>query len=132
MDWQTILLSAVSIVLTALVTWASERAIAYLNTKIKNAKYAQYLSDAVTIVTKSVKATYQTYVESLKDQNMFTEEAQKEALKRATNSAKSQMSQDLQSFISSNFGDIESWIKEAVESSLYDLKNTPAKSENAE
>ena len=123
MDWQTTLLSIVSIVLTALVTWASERLISYLNTKITNAKYANYLTDAVEIVTRAVKSTYQTYVEALKDKNIFTEEAQKEALTRATNLAMSQLSQELQTFITTNFGDLEGWIQNVIESSLYDLKN---------
>lgn len=125
MDWQTVLLSVLSIVLTALVTWASERLISYLNTKITNTKYAKYLTDAVDIVTGAVKSTYQTYVEALKDKNMFTEEAQKEALTRATNMALSQLSQELQTFITTNFGDLEGWIQNAIESSLYDLKNKP-------
>lgn len=125
MDWQTVLLSIVSIVLTALVTWASERLISYLNTKISNAKYAKYLTDSVTIVMGAVKSTYQTYVEALKDKDMFTEEAQKEALTRATTLAMSQLSQELQTFITTNFGDLEGWIQNAIESSLYDLKNKP-------
>ena len=125
MDWQTVLLSVVSIVLTALVTWASERLISYLNTKISNAKYAKYLTDSVTIVMGAVKSTYQTYVEALKEKDMFTEEAQKEALTRATTLAMSQLSQELQTFITTNFGDLEGWIQNAIESSLYDLKNKP-------
>lgn len=127
MDWQAILLSVVSIVLTALVTWLSERLIAYLNTKISNTKYAKYLGDSVAIVTSAVKSTYQTYVEALKNKNMFTEDAQKEALNRAKNTALTQLSQDLKTFISTNFGDLETWIQETVESSLYDLKNQSKK-----
>lgn len=127
MDWQAILLSVVSIVLTALVTWLSERLIAYLNTKISNTKYAKYLGDSVAIVTNAVKSTYQTYVEALKNKNMFTEDAQKEALNRAKNTALTQLSQDLKTFISTNFGDLETWIQETVESSLYDLKNQSKK-----
>lgn len=127
MDWQTILLSVVSIVLTALVTWLSERLIAYLNTKISNAKYAKYLGDAVSIVTDAVKSTYQTYVEALKNENMFTEDAQKKALNRAKNAALSQLSQDLKVFIGTTFGDLETWIQETIESSLYDLKNQSKK-----
>lgn len=127
MDWQAILLSVVSIVLTALVTWLSERLITYLNTKISNTKYAKYLGDSVAIVTSAVKSTYQTYVEALKNKNMFTEDAQKEALNRAKNTALTQLSQDLKTFISTNFGDLEAWIQETVESSLYDLKNQSKK-----
>ncbi len=130
MDWQTLLLSALSIVLTALVTWLSERLITYLNTKITNTKYAKHLTDAVSIVMGAVKSTYQTYVEELKDKNMFTKEAQKEALNRAKDIALAQLSQELKTFIETNFGDLEKWIQEAVESSLYDLKNKADKAES--
>ncbi len=113
--------------LTTLVTWLSERLIAFLNTKISNVKYAKCLGDSVSIVISAVKSTYQTYVQALKDKNMFTEDAQKEALNRAKNIALTQLSQDLKLFITTNFGDIETWIQETVESSLYDLKNQSKK-----
>ena len=41
MDIQTILLSALSIIVTALVTWLSERLISWINAKVKNTKYAK-------------------------------------------------------------------------------------------
>ena len=125
MDWQSLLLSLLSVVLTALVGWLSERLISLINAKISNTKYAQYLKDALDIVTRAVKATYQTYVEALKNQNMFTEEAQKEALTRAKNMVLTQLSKDSQSFIESNFGNVETWIQESIEAVLYDLKNKP-------
>ena len=106
MDWQSLLLSLLSVVLTALVGWLSERLISLINAKISNTKYAQYLKDTLDIVTRAVKATYQTYVEALKNQNMFTEEAQKEALTRAKNMVLTQLSKDSQSFIESNFGNV--------------------------
>ncbi len=123
MDWQTILLSVVSIVLTALFTWLSERLISWINAKLKNTKYAKYLTDAVDVITRAVKATYQTYVEALKNKDMFTEEAQIEALNKAKDMALSQLSQDTKDYIQTNFGDVETWIKSTVESILYDLKN---------
>ena len=125
MDWQSLLLSLLSVVLTALVGWLSERLISLINAKISNTKYAQYLKDTLDIVTRAVKATYQTYVEALKNQNMFTEEAQKEALTRAKNMVLTQLSKDSQSFIESNFGNVETWIQESIEAVLYDLKNKP-------
>lgn len=125
MDWQSLLLSLLSVVLTALVGWLSERLISLINAKISNTKYAQYLKDALDIVTRAVKATYQTYVEALKNQNMFTEEAQKEALTRAKNMVLTQLSKDSQNFIESNFGNVEMWIQESIEAVLYDLKNKP-------
>lgn len=122
MDWQSIILSALSIIITALITWASERAISYLNTKISNTKHAKYLEDIVLIITNAVKNTYQTYVEALKNKDMFTEAAQKEALEKAKNMAISRMTEDMIIFIKDNYGEVEGWIQESIESVLYDLK----------
>lgn len=126
MNWQTILLSVISIVLTALVSWGAERLIALINTKLANSKFAKYLTSAVDVVTRSVKATYQTYVESLKDKNMFTPEAQKEALLKAGEMALAQLTEDLKKWIETNFGDVKTWITNTIESVIYDLKNKPA------
>ena len=123
MDWQNILLSIVSIVLTALVSWLTQRLITWINNKISNSKNAKYMTDAIEIVVRSVKVTYQTYVQALKDKNIFDKAAQKEALTRAKNMALSQLSQDVKSYIESNFGDIESWVNNVIESTIYDLKN---------
>ena len=126
MNWQTILLSVISIVLTALVSWGAERLIALINTKLANSKIAKYLTSAVDVVTRSVKATYQTYVESLKDKNMFTPEAQKEALLKAGEMALAQLTEDSKKWIETNFGDVKTWITNTIESVIYDLKNKPA------
>lgn len=47
-----------------------------------SSKYAKYLTSIVDVITRAVKTTYQTYVETLKNKDMFTAEAQKEALSR--------------------------------------------------
>lgn len=124
MNLQTILLSALSVVITALVTWGTERLIAFINTKLKNTKHTKYLTDAVDVISRSVKTTYQTYVEGLKNKNMFTKEAQNEALSKARDIALSQLSTDVKSFVEVNFGDVEKWIESTIESVIYDLKNT--------
>ena len=129
MDWQSIVLSVIGIVLTALVSWATERLIALINSKISNAKYAKYLTDAVDVVTRAVKTTYQTYVEALKKDpgNAFTAEAQKEALAKACELVREQLGADVQKYIEENFGGFEQWMKNAIESVIYDLKNTYGK-----
>lgn len=123
MNIQTILLSALGIIITTLVTWGTERLIALINSKLKNTKYAKYLTDAVGIVSRAVKTTYQTYVEALKDKNAFTGEAQLEALSKAKDIAMAQLSGEMKEFIESNFGDIEKWLTSTIESVIYDLKN---------
>lgn len=123
MNIQTILLSALGIIITTLVTWGTERLIALINSKLKNTKYAKYLTDAVGIVSRAVKTTYQTYVEALKDKNAFTGGAQLEALSKAKDIAMAQLSGEMKEFIESNFGDIEKWLTSTIESVIYDLKN---------
>lgn len=125
MNIQTILLSALGIIITTLVTWGTERLIALINSKLKNTKYAKYLTDAVGIVSRAVKTTYQTYVEALKDKNAFTGDAQLEALNKAKDIAMAQLSGEMKEFIESNFGDIEKWLTSTIESVIYDLKNKP-------
>ena len=109
MNWQPIVLSVIGIVLTALVSWATERLIALINSKISNTKYAKYLTDAVEVVTRAVKTTYQTYVETLKKDptNAFTADAQKEALGKACDLVREQLSGDIQDYIEKNFGGFE-------------------------
>lgn len=125
MNIQTILLSALGIIITTLVTWGTERLIALINSKLKNTKYAKYLTDAVGIVSRAVKTTYQTYVEALKDKNAFTGDAQLEALNKAKDIAMAQLSGEMKEFIESNFGDVEKWLTSTIESVIYDLKNKP-------
>ena len=125
MNWQAILLSIISIVLTALVSWGAERLIALINSKLANSKYAKYLTSIVDVVTRAVKTTYQTYVETLKDKNMFTADAQKEALSKAGEMALAQLTDDSKKWIQTNFGDVKTWIANTIVS-VYDLKNKPA------
>ena len=126
MNWQAILLSIISIVLTALVSWGAERLIALINSKLANTKYAKYLTSVVDIITRAVKTTYQTYVEALKDKNMFTPDAQKEALSKAGEMALAQLSDDSKKWIETNFGDVKKWVANTIESVIYDLKNKPS------
>lgn len=131
MDFQAILLSAISVVLTALISWGAERLIAFINSKIKNVKSAKYLTDAVEAVTRAVKSTYQTYVQALKGKDAFTSEAQAEAFEKAKDMALKQLSAETKKFISNNFGDMDIWMQGVIESVIYDLKNKYKKKEEA-
>ena len=106
----------------ALISWLTERLIAYINGKIKSDKLKRFLSGAVDIVADSVKATYQTYVESLKKEGAFTEEAQKQALEDAKSKIRLGMSVSMKQYIEENVGDFEVWMDTTIHSVLYDLK----------
>ena len=117
------LLPAIGLLLSGLGTWLATVIINWLNSKIKNKEVAAMLTLIVNIVSNAVKATYQTYVENIKGTEAWTPEAQKEALNRALTIARSQLSADARKFIEEQFGDVDSYLLELIESILYDLKN---------
>lgn len=130
MDWQSIIIKIVSALLAALGAWVLAKVKDLITTKTKNEKARKLLTDATTVVANAVKATYQTYVEAIKGTNAWTKDAQEEALSLAVTSARMQLSADVEKYINENFGDVENWVKEQIESTLYDLKNKPAEAQN--
>ena len=118
-----VLLSVLGVILTGLATWATTALTAWLNAKVKDKKLAKFLSDLSAIVITSVKTVYQTYVEALKDKNVFNKEAQKTALDEALKLIKTQLTPELIQYIEDNFGDVDSWLKSQIESTIYSLKS---------
>lgn len=122
-DIQTILLTALGTALTGLLTWVVSLFTSWLGTKIKNKKFVDYVNQILSITTAAVQATYQSYVESLKGTNMWTKEAQQKALEMALTTIKKELSTELLDFINKNFGDINEYLTNLIESVLYKLKN---------
>ena len=123
MNFQDILFSALGTLITGLLTWGATVLIQWLNTKIKNRELAAF-AEMITIVTSNaVKATYQTYVESLKGTDAWTEEAQEKALKDALSTILSELSEGAIKYIQDNHGDVQTYLTTLIHSILYDLKN---------
>ena len=122
MDWKTILFSALSIIVTGLATWAVTALQSWLNEKLKDKKYAGFVSAAFEAATNCVKSTYQTYVEALKGTDAWTKEAQTNALKTALNGIESQLSDEAKDYLGTNFGGLDTYLTGLIESVIYDLK----------
>ena len=122
-----ILLNILSVVVTAvilpLISYAGTRLISYLNSKIKDEKAKEFLSQATTVVTNAVRAVFQTYVDSLKKSGNFGAEAQLEALNKAKDIALSQLSEEVKDYITKNYGDINNWLTTQIEATINLLKN---------
>lgn len=126
MDWTSIVVPVAVAAATALVSWGLTLLTALIKSKVKNETAQQYLTDALDIVNNSVKATYQTYVQALKETGSFDKDAQLAALEKAKYSILSQLSEGAKDYIAGAFGDVNKWIETKIESCLYDLKNTGA------
>lgn len=118
-----LLLTILGTVLTGLATWAVSALTTWLNTKIKDKKVARFLTELTDVVANCVKTVYQTYVEDIKGTDLWNQETQQEALKKALEMAKSQLSTEVTAYVAENFGDVEEYLKTLVESILYNLKN---------
>lgn len=118
-----IILAGVSVIVTGLCSWATAAFIAFLNEKIKDKKLATFLTKITIIITDAVQAIYQDFVQTLKDEGRFDEEAQRRAKARAMAIITGQLTEDMRRFIEENFGEIEQWISEKIESTIYALKS---------
>lgn len=122
-----LLLNILSVVVTAiiipLISFLGFKLSQFLNTKIKDDKAANFLNQASDIVLNAVRSVFQTYVESLKNSGNFNKEAQAIAFNLAKNIILKQMGEELKTFIITNYGDLDDWIRNKIEASINQLKN---------
>lgn len=123
MSWSDIIISAVSIIVTGLVSWGVAKLIELINSKIGDANAKAMLAAAVTTVTDVVKQVFQTYVEELKGKDAFTKEEQKKALAKALETIKAILPENVKNYLTENYGNIEEWITTQIEAAIYNLKN---------
>ena len=119
-----IILSAVSIAVTGLASWAVGLLISWMNKKIKDQTLAKHLTAVTQIVTDAVMNVFQSFVETLKNNGKFDEAAQKEAKERALDIIMKQLTPELKDYITNNFGDLTEWLSNKIESVIYGLKAT--------
>lgn len=114
-----ILLTALGTLVLALVTWATNHIVKWLNVKIDNNQRLKCLETITNIVAIVVKSTTQTYVNSLKGTVAWTKEAQKTALLKALATAKEMLSTEMKDYITKNFGSIDLWLEHLIEAEVF-------------
>ena len=118
-----ILAAVTTCIILPLISFLGIKLSQWLNTKIKDEKARRLFTQATEIVTNAVRTTFQTYVESLKNSGSFGKDEQLEALNRAKAIITSELTEELKTFISENYGDLTAWISNQIEASIYKLKN---------
>lgn len=81
----------------------------------KAKKYVKMLSDTIS---ECVIATNQTYVEALKEKNIFDADAQAQAFQLTFDAVKSIVSEDVVSYLSEFYGDVDALIKSKIEAEV--------------
>ena len=100
-------------------------AVAYIKAKTDelsaaagNATEQKYLKMISETITKCVIATNQTYVDSLKNKDVFNKEAQKEAFELTYNAVLDILSDDAKDYIAEVFGDAETYLTTLIEEAV--------------
>lgn len=78
----------------------------------------KYLSMVASTIEACVIATNQTYVNSLKDKNVFTHEAQAEAFNRTLEAVKAVLSDDAKAYLTEAYGDLNVYLTNQIEASV--------------
>ncbi|MCC8136413.1 MAG: hypothetical protein LIO40_07100 [Ruminococcus sp.] len=77
-----------------------------------------YIAEISSAITAAVSATNQTYVDSLKNSESFTKEAQTEALQKSLAACIAALSPAVQSFIENVYGDITEYLTTKIEAEV--------------
>ena len=122
-----ILLNVLSVTVSAVVVpvigFLGYKLTQWLNSKVKDDRAKALLNRANEIVIDAARTVFQTYVEALKKEGSFDAKAQEAALGKAKAIVLSELTEELKSFVADNYGDLMSWVTNAIEASIYKLKN---------
>lgn len=109
-----VLTAAIPLCLKFLYSWVTTF-VEEKTQNMDNAQLKEYINSAVQAVMKAVMSTYQTYVDSLKKQDLFDEEAQKKAFEMAKNTALLMITEDVKAAVEEVYGDFNAWIDNTIE-----------------
>lgn len=109
-----VLTAAVPLCLKFLYSWVTS-IVEEKTQGIDNAQVKEYINSAVQAVMKAVMSTYQTYVDSLKKQDLFDADAQREAFEKAKNAAMLMITDDVKTAVEQMYGDFDTWIDNTIE-----------------
>lgn len=118
---QVVIIPAIPVLVTYLVKYLKAKA-EQTTTKIDNELIRTYLQDATDAVLQAVAYTAQTYVDTLKKQGKFDEEAQKIAFNTAKDIALKLLTEEAKQMITDLYGDLTVWLDTKIEQTVKEQK----------
>ena len=100
-----------------------------ISTNVDNKLADKYISMLADTITKCVIATNQTYVDSSKDKEVFTVEAQKEAYQKTMDAVMAILSDEAKTYLTNTFGDLETYLQTQIEATVSANKKAPTTTE---
>ena len=133
MDWLSILQQIFELCIIPLLGIVTKFVIEYIaqkkeqvKTQTDNELAQKYLDILNDTIAKCVTATNQTYVESLKEQNAFDADAQKEAFNKTYNAVIETLGDEANKYLPMVIGDLQTYITERIEASVKESNTSKA------
>lgn len=105
-------------IFTAYIVKAIQKAGDNAAADTEDLKVRGYIEEITAAITQAVSCTSQTYVDALKESGEFTLEAQKEALQKSIETAKSILSPAALEFIDDVYGDFVEYVTPKIEAEV--------------
>lgn len=125
MDWMNLLNQILEVcvipllgVLTVYIVVMVRAKAQQLAKQTENELAQKYISMLADTITECVIATNQTYVNALKDKELFDINAQREAFKRTYDAVMTILSDEAVSYLENVYGDLEAYIKDKIEAEV--------------
>jgi hypothetical protein len=125
MEWLPILYQILEVCIIPLLGVLTAYIIKFINlkseefqAKVESDTADKYIAMLADTITSCVIATNQTYVEALKKENAFTEEAQKEAFNMTFNAIMAVLTDDAKDYLTEVYGDLTAFITTKIEAEV--------------
>lgn len=125
MDWMNLLTQIFEVCIIPLLGVLVAYFIQFLKTKSadiieksENDLVDKYVFMLTETISTCVIATKQTYVESLKKDELFDAEAQKKALQMTLDQVKSILTEEAKAYLSEAYGDLNAYIIQKIEAEV--------------
>ena len=115
--WQICIIPILGILTAFIVKFLKTKSEEILG-KVDNDTAKKYIYLITDTITNCVIATNQTYVDSLKKEGKFDEEAQKIAFEKTLNAVLAILSEDAKIYIKETTGDLNTYLSQMIEAEV--------------
>lgn len=122
MDWKDLLIYIIQSLCGLVISVGIPYAFALLRKKVKDEKLARIIDRVENIVSKTVILVNQTYVDALKESDLFDKEAQKAAFDMCKERVLAMLNDESIKAIAETFGDFDEWIRTLIEAYVRENK----------
>lgn len=122
LNWQDLVMYIIQTLCGLAITVGIPFLFTLLRKKIKDDKLNRIITRVENIVSKTVTLINQTYVDALKEQDMFDKEAQKAAFEMCKEKVLQMLNEESIKAIAETFGDFDEWIRTLIEAYVRENK----------